>query len=453
MDGTRRNYGGNRPEPSNRHKLNGVPRERRQEVSMDSAARIETAWRIAKDYYADLGVDAEAALDALQEIPISIHCWQGDDVVGFEREAGGASGGILTTGNYPGRARNAVELRQDLDRAMGLIPGTRRVNLHAIYAETDGGVDRADLTPDHFRTWIAWAKERGLGLDFNPTCFSHPNAASGFTLSSRDDAIRAYWIRHVKACRRIAAEFGRALGKRSLMNIWVPDGFKDTPVDRMTARRLLKESLDEILAEPMDPALMRDAVESKLFGIGLESCTVGSHEFYLSYAVKNGVILTLDSGHFHPTEAVSDKISAILLHLDEILLHVSRPVRWDSDHVVILDDELQAIANETIRCGRERVNIALDYFDATINRVAAWAVGTRSMQKALCRALLEPPTLKQAEATGDYTGRLVLSEELKSAPWEAVYAWFCLRGGTPADSAGLLDAVREYECNVTSKRM
>ena len=420
---------------------------------MDSAARIETAWKLAKDYYADLGVDAEAALAALQEIPISIHCWQGDDVVGFERGAGGASGGILTTGNYPGRARNAIELRQDLDQAMKLIPGAKRVNLHAIYAETDGSVDRADLTPDHFRAWIDWAQERGLGLDFNPTCFSHPNAASGFTLSSRDDAVRAYWIRHVKACRRIAAEFGRALGKRSLMNIWVPDGFKDTPVDRMTARRLLKESLDEILAEPMDPALMRDAVESKLFGIGLESCTVGSHEFYLSYAVKNGVMLTLDSGHFHPTEAVSDKISAILLHLDEILLHVSRPVRWDSDHVVILDDELQAIANETVRCGRERVNIALDYFDATINRVAAWAVGTRSMQKALCRALLEPPALKRTEAAGDYTGRLVLSEELKSAPWEAVYAWFCLRSGMPADSAGLLDAVREYERDVTSKRV
>jgi len=420
---------------------------------MNSTARIETAWKIAKEYYEDLGVDAEAALDALQKIPISIHCWQGDDVVGFERDAGGASGGILATGNYPGRARTAIELRQDLDAAMSMIPGPKRVNLHAIYAETDGGVDRADLTPEHFRAWIVWARERGLGLDFNPTCFSHPAAASGFTLSSRDDAVRAYWICHVKACRKIAAEFGRSLDSRSLMNIWIPDGFKDIPADRMTARRLLKESLDEILSDPIDPALMRDAVESKLFGIGLESCTVGSHEFYLGYAVKNGVMLTLDSGHFHPTESIGDKISSVLLYLDEILLHVSRPVRWDSDHVVILDDELQAIANEVVRCGRERVNIALDYFDATINRVAAWAVGTRSMQKALCRALLEPPALKRMEAAGDYTGRLILSEELKSMPWEAAYAWFCLRNDVPSGPVGVLDAVREYEQAVTSKRI
>ena len=419
---------------------------------MNSTARIETAWKIAKEYYEDFGVDAEAALAALQEIPISIHCWQGDDVVGFEHDAGGASGGILTTGNYPGRARNADELRQDLEAAMRMIPGTKRVNLHAIYAETGGGVDRADLTPEHFKTWIAWAKEHDLALDFNPTCFSHPKAASGFTLSSRDDAVRAYWIRHVQACRQIAAEFGRSLGKRSLMNIWIPDGFKDIPADRMTARRLLKESLDEILSMPMDPALMRDAVESKLFGIGLESCTVGSHEFYLGYAVKNNVMLTLDSGHFHPTEAISDKISSVLLYLDEILLHVSRPVRWDSDHVVILDDELQMIANEIVRCGRDRVNIALDYFDATINRVAAWAVGTRAMQKALCRALLEPPALRRMEAAGDYTGRLILSEELKSMPWEAAYAWFCLKNGVPAEAAGVLDSVRKYEQDVTSKR-
>ena len=419
---------------------------------MNSTARIENAWKIAKDYYEDLGVDAEGALAALQEIPISIHCWQGDDVVGFERDAGGASGGILTTGNYPGRARNAAELRQDLEAAMRMIPGTKRVNLHAIYAETDGGVDRADLAPEHFRSWILWAHERGLALDFNPTCFSHPKAASGFTLSSRDDAVRAYWIRHVKACRKIAAEFGRLLGKRSLMNIWIPDGFKDDPADRMTARRLLKESLDEILSERIDPALMRDAVESKLFGIGLESCTVGSHEFYLGYAVKNNVMLTLDSGHFHPTETIADKISSVLLYLDEILLHVSRPVRWDSDHVVILNDDLQTIANEIVRCGRERVNIALDYFDATINRVAAWAVGTRSMQKALCRALLEPPALKRMEAAGDYTGRLILSEELKSMPWDAAYKWFCMRNGAPTGPVGVLEAVREYEQAVTSKR-
>ncbi len=419
---------------------------------MNSTARIETAWKIAKEYYEDFGVDAEAALTALQEIPISIHCWQGDDVVGFEHDAGGASGGILTTGNYPGRARNAAELRQDLEAAMRMIPGTKRVNLHAIYAETGGGVDRADLTPEHFGSWIAWAKGHDLALDFNPTCFSHPNAASGFTLSSRDDAVRAYWICHVQACRQIAAEFGRSLGKRSLMNIWIPDGFKDIPADRMTARRLLKESLDEILSVPMDPALMRDAVESKLFGIGLESCTVGSHEFYLGYAVKNNVMLTLDSGHFHPTEAISDKISSVLLYLDEILLHVSRPVRWDSDHVVILDDELQMIANEIVRCGRDRVNIALDYFDATINRVAAWAVGTRAMQKALCRALLEPPALRRMEAAGDCTGRLILSEELKSMPWEAAYAWFCLKNDVPAEASGVLNAVRDYEQAVTSKR-
>lgn len=414
--------------------------------------QTELSYEIAKERYANLGVDTDAVLEQLANIPISIHCWQGDDVVGFEKNATGASGGILATGNYPGRARSVQELRQDIEKAFSLIPGKKRINLHSIYADVSNSVDRAELQPEHFQGWIDWAKTMDIAIDFNPTCFSHPMAATGFTLSSHDDKIRKYWIRHVKACRKISAEFGRQLGKRSNMNIWIPDGYKDVPVNRVESRRLFKESLDEILSEKIDHSLMRDAIESKLFGIGLESCTIGSSEFCLAYALKNNIMLTLDSGHFHPTEIISDKISSILLFADEILLHVSRPVRWDSDHVVTFDDELQNIAAEIIRTDVNRVNIALDYFDATINRIAAWVIGTRNMQKALCKALLEPAeTLRAMERDADYTSRLALTEELKSMPFEAVYDYFCLKNGF-AVGYSFMDAIRKYEVNVTMQR-
>lgn len=413
---------------------------------------IEQSYAIAKERYADFNVNVDDALAKLATIPVSIHCWQGDDVIGFEKDATGVSGGILTTGNYPGRARNVSELQEDAKFAFSLIPGVKRMNLHSIYADTDRCVDRAELQPEHFISWIEWAKEMGVALDFNPTCFSHPMAESNLTLSSYDDKIRGYWIRHVKACRRIAAEFGRQLGVRSNMNIWIPDGMKDTPVNRLELRRLLKESLDEILKESIDRKLMRDAVESKLFGIGVESCTSGSSEFYLAYAVRNNVMLTLDSGHFHPTEVISDKISSVLLFLDEILLHVSRPVRWDSDHVVLFDDELQQIAAEIIRVGVERVNIGLDYFDATINRIAAWCIGTRNMQKALLKALLEPQDiLRKMEESGDYTSRLALTEELKTMPFEDVYNYFCMKNGMPA-GYDFMKPIFQYEQKILLKR-
>ena len=419
---------------------------------MKKDTRIEKSYQLARERYAEFGVDTDAALAALARIPISLHCWQGDDVIGFERDASGASGGILSTGNYPGRARTVAELRADLDRAMALLPGTLRLNLHAIYLDADKPVDRDKLEVRHFQSWIDWAKERGIGLDFNPTCFSHPKAASGFTLSSPSASIRRFWIDHVNACRRIAAEFGKQLGKRCVMNIWVPDGFKDIPVDRAGARRRLRDSLDEILEVKLPAKYMRDAVESKLFGIGVESCTVGSHEFYMGYAQQKKILLCLDSGHFHPTETISDKISSALLFLDEILLHVSRPVRWDSDHVVIWDDELQAIANEIVRNDPRRVNIGLDYFDGTVNRLAAWTVGVRSTQRALCRALLEPAAeLRRLERTGDYTRRMMLVEELKALPAAAVYDYFCLRAGRPVGAA-LVPEIDDYEARVQKKR-
>jgi L-rhamnose isomerase len=361
---------------------------------------------------------------------------------------------VLCTGNYPGRARTADELRSDLDQALALIPGRHRLNLHAIYAETgEGIVERDALEPCHFSEWIEWCRERGLGMDFNGTFFSHPMASSGFTLSSVDPAIRHFWIDHGKACRRISEHIGRELGTPCIHNTWIPDGFKDTPVGRTAARERLCESLDAIFAEPLDLDCHRDAVESKLFGIGAESCTVGSHEFYLGYAVKRGIMLCLDSGHFHPTETISDKIGAVLQFLDEILLHVSRPVRWDSDHVVTLDDELQAIAREIVR-GEfdDRVHIGLDYFDATINRIAAWVIGSRNMVKALCLALLEPTdSLRQAEDAGDYTTRLALLEELKTLPFGAVWDYYCLREDVPI-GADWLDVVRGYERDVLMQR-
>lgn len=409
--------------------------------------QIRQSYALAQERYATLGVDVEQALEALAQVAISLHCWQGDDVGGFEAPGGELGGGIAATGNYPGKARNADELRRDLDQAYALIPGRHRLNLHAIYAETGGRwVERDELQPEHFSRWVDWAQERGLGIDFNPTLFSHPKAESGFTLAHRDEGIRGFWVRHCSACRRIGAHFGRRLGTPCVTNIWIPDGYKDIPVDRYTPRLLLKEALDEILSEELDPRHNRDAVEGKLFGLGSESYVVGSHEFYLAYALSRRVLLCLDAGHFHPTESIADKLSSVLLFLDEVLLHVSRGVRWDSDHVVILSDELLAIMQEVVRGGfLPRVHIGLDYFDASINRVGAWAIGTRAALRALLLALLEPiDELRALEAAGDYSGRLALLEELKALPFGAVWDYYCLRQGVPV-GYDLMRPVREYE--------
>jgi len=416
--------------------------------------QIQDAYALAKERYAALGVDADAAVDTLAGISISLHCWQGDDVGGFENPDAELGGGIAATGNYPGKARTADELRGDLDMAYNLIPGTHRLNLHAIYAEPDSKVERNALLPAHFAAWVDWAKENDHGIDFNPTCFSHPLAASGFTLSSYDAGVRQFWIEHCIACREIGAHFGRELGTPCVTNIWIPDGYKDVPADRKTPRLLLKDSLDQILAEKLDPQYNLDAVESKLFGLGSESYVVGSHEFYLGYAVANQVLLCLDSGHFHPTEVISDKLSSVLTFLPEILLHVSRGVRWDSDHVVILSDELQAIAQEIVRGGYlDRVHIGLDYFDASINRVAAWVIGTRNALKALLMALLEPiDQLREMEVAGDFTGRLALLEELKGLPFGAVWDVYCLKQGVPV-GVSFLDEIRAYEKQVLSQRV
>ena len=418
------------------------------------ADNIEKAYEAARQAYGEMGVDTNAALDRLAGIPVSLHCWQGDDVGGFENPEAGLDGGLAVTGNYPGKARTIQELRADADKALSLIPGTHRFNLHAIYAETGGKrVERNALGPEHFAGWIDWAKERGMGLDFNPTFFSHPKADSGRTLSSDDEGIRHFWVEHGIACRRIGAAMGKALGTPTVTNVWIPDGSKDIPVDRKGPREVLARSLDEIFAEPLDVTYNLDAVESKLFGIGAESYTVGSHEFYLGYAVSRNKLLCLDTGHFHPTEVVSDKISAVLAYVDELLLHVSRPVRWDSDHVVILDDELRAIAQQLVRSGYlDRVHIGLDFFDASINRVAAWVIGTRCMIKALLLALLEPvEMLVKAERSGDLTARLALVEELKTMPFGAVWDYYCLKQSVPVGRAWLGEA-RAYEQAVLSQR-
>jgi len=421
---------------------------------LNETESIEKAYALARERYAGLGVDTEAAMERLGRTAVSIHCWQGDDVGGFEETGAGLDGGLAATGNYPGKAHTPDELRADLDAAMSLVPGTHRLNLHAMYAETGGEkVDRPELRPEHFSRWIDWAKTRGMGMDFNPTFFSHPMAAGGFTLSSPDESTRKFWIGHGRACRRIGAAMGRELGSPCVTNVWIPDGFKDTPADRRGPRERLRDSLDEIFSEELDPAHNLDAVESKLFGIGSEAYVVGSHEFYLGYAVKNGKLLCLDAGHFHPTETISDKISAVMMWLDEILLHVSRGVRWDSDHVVVLDDELAAIAREIVRGGfQERVHIGLDYFDASINRVAAWTIGTRNMLRALLGALLEPAEkLKNHEVEGDFTARLALMEELKGMPAGAVWDYYCQKKGVPSGMRWL-DEVRDYEKKVQSKR-
>lgn len=416
---------------------------------------IEKAYLIASERYAECGVDVEKAVAGLEKYPISMHCWQGDDVGGFEKSSQGASGGILSTGNYLGKARSADELRGDMSFAFSLIPGPKRANLHAIYAEPANGVtNRDELSFADFTNWAQWAKNEKIGVDFNPTFFSHPLASSNLTLSNPDCGIRDFWIRHAKCCRKIASEFGRFLGTPSVDNIWAPDGFKDIPVDRAAARHHLRTSLDAIFEDKYEKSLLLDAVESKLFGIGVESCTVGSHEFYLGYALKNDIMICLDSGHFHPTEAISDKISSCLEFMDEILLHVSRPVRWDSDHVVLLDDELAAIAQETIRANApSRVHLALDYFDGTINRIAAWVTGTRNLEKALLRALLEPTErLKKLEAEGDFTSRLMLLELQKVMPWSAVWDYYCIKRGVPTDME-LPQAIKKYESEVLSTRI
>ena len=415
---------------------------------------IEQAFALARERYAELGVDVEKALERLSGIAISLHCWQGDDVAGFENAGVEIGGGLAVTGNYPGKARTPDELRADLDMALALIPGTHRLNLHASYAETGGRrVERDKLEPDHFRAWIDWARAKRMGMDFNPTYFAHPKAADGFTLAHRDDGIRRFWIDHGIVCRQIGAAIGKALGSPCITNFWIPDGYKDTPVDRKGPRERLVESLDAIFAKPIDPHYNRDAVEAKLFGIGSESYVAGSHEFYVGYAIARQKLLCLDAGHFHPTEVISDKISAVLTWLDEILLHVSRGVRWDSDHVVTLTDELQAIAQELVRGDYlGRVHIGLDFFDASINRVAAWVIGTRSMLKALLLALLEPAAkLRELEAQGDFTERLAWLEELKTLPSSAVWDYYCLRQDVPAGPAWLA-RVRAYEQHVLQQR-
>lgn len=413
----------------------------------------EHAYMHAKAVFAEHGVDTDKALATLKTIPISLHCWQGDDVAGFE-SVGALGGGLAVTGNYPGRARNGDELRQDLEQAYKLIPGKHRLNLHAIYAETNGKkVDRDAQQPEHFARWMDWAKQIGIGVDFNPSYFSHPKAADGFTLSHRDDGIRQFWVEHGKRSREIARAFAQKLDTPSVNNVWIPDGYKDTPVDRKAPRERLEKSLDAVFAEKIEPSLVLDAIEGKLFGIGSESYVVGTHEFYLGYAIRKNKLVCLDAGHYHPTEQMGDKISAVFTSLNEILLHVSRGVRWDSDHVVTLNDDLLQIAQELVRGGYlRRTHIGLDYFDASINRIAAWVIGTRNMLKALLIALLEPiDKLRTVENASDYTARLALLEEIKTLPVGAVWDHYCATNGVP-EGKKWLDSVRDYERGVLSKR-
>ena len=413
---------------------------------------VRTAYALARERFAELGVDTDTVLTTLDAIPISLHCWQGDDVRGFENPDGELTGGIQTSGSYPGRARTATQLRGDLDLALRQIPGPARLNLHAIYLEADKPVARDAIQPEHFRNWVDWAKQRGLGLDFNPTYFSHPLSAQGMTLSHPSAEVRRFWIDHGLACRAVSEYFGKALGSPSVMNIWIPDGTKDQTPDRLTPRLRLIEALDAIVT-PDCGDHHKLAVEGKLFGIGAESFTVGSNDFYLAYAATRKLLLTLDAGHFHPTEDVSDKISTALCFVEELLLHVSRPVRWDSDHVVLLDDPTQAIANEIVRCDAlARTHIGLDFFDASINRIAAWVIGTRNMRKALLRALLEPKgRLSAADARFDGAEVMALFEEQKSMPWSAVWDFYCASKDVPVGLAWL-GRVRAYEADVLSKR-
>lgn len=414
---------------------------------------MSSLYEHAKETYAKIGIDTEEVLKKLAELPISLHCWQGDDVVGFEN-TGSLSGGIMATGNYPGKAGTPQELMADIEEVLSLLPGKYKINLHAIYAITDGTVDRDKLEPKHFEKWVEFAKKNDLGLDINPTLFSHPLAANSLTLSNPDEKIRRFWIDHCKAMRKIGAYFGKELGITCMNNIWIPDGYKEIPADRLGPRQRLKESLDEIFSEKYDKKYLIDTVESKVFGIGLEAYTVGSHEFYLNYAAKNDCLCLLDNGHYHPTEMVSDKIPSMLLFADKLALHVTRPMRWDSDHVVIFDDELKEIAKEIVRCDAlDKVMIGLDYFDASINRIAAWVVGARNMRKALLFAMLLPHgELKKYQDSGNFTKMLAMSEEYKFYPYNEVWNEFCRRENVPQGEKWLEETDR-YEKEVLSKRI
>jgi L-rhamnose isomerase len=416
---------------------------------------IEKAYYLARQQYAELGVDTAWVLKEMDNIVISLHCWQTDDVGGFEKEGAElGGGGIQATGNFPGKAKNIAQMRADLDKVMSLLPGKQRLNLHAIYGEFGGKlIDRDQIEVKHFQGWINWAKKRKIGLDFNCTCFSHPLADDGFTLSSKNTRIRKFWIEHTKRCRKIAAEMGKQLGTPSVHNIWIPDGSKDTPVDRYTLRKLLKKSLDEIFSVKYSKKYLKDSIESKLFGIGSESMVVGSHDFYVGYAIKNNTMITLDNGHFHPTEQVGDKISSILLYIDELLLHLTRGVRWDSDHVVTFNDELLLIAQEIVRSkALGRVNIGLDFFDASLNRIGAYVIGTRAAQMAFMYALLEPyETLLKYEEKGKNFERLSLLELMKSKPFGAVWDYYCLKKRVPVGQ-DYIDEIVKYENDVLSKR-
>ena len=413
-------------------------------------SKIKQAYDIAVERYAEFGIDVEKVLEKMQQVEISMHCWQADDVAGFE-SAGDLTGGIQATGNYPGKARNIEELRADILKASSLIPGKQRLNLHEIYGDFGGKkVDRDEVEPAHFESWIQWGLENGMKLDFNSTSFSHPKSGD-LSLSNPDKAIRDFWIDHTKRCRAIAEEMGRRQGDPCIMNLWVHDGSKDITVNRMKYRALLKDSLDQIFEQKYEH--MKDCVESKVFGIGLESYTVGSNDFYIGYGAQNGKIVTLDTGHFHPTESVADKLSSLLLFVPEVMLHVSRPVRWDSDHVTIMNDDTLDLMHEIVRCDAlDRVHIGLDYFDASINRLGAYIIGTRATQKCLLRALLEPlAQLREYEANGQGFERLALLEEAKNLPWNAVWDMYCLRAGVPVGEAFIAD-VQQYEKEVTSKR-
>lgn len=417
--------------------------------------QIKKAYEEAKAQYASLGVDVDQAIDKLDKLSISIHCWQADDVSGFENPGGELTGGIQTTGNYIGKSRTIEELKKDLEKVLSLVPGKHRISLHATYGDFGGKfVDRDQIEPKHFQSWIDWAKENDVKLDFNSTFFSHEKTSSGYTLSDFNPEIRKFWKDHLRCCRRIAAEIGRQQGDPCIHNIWIPDGEKDKTVSRYEHRRLLKESLDEVLVEKISTDYLKDCIECKLFGIGSESFVTGSHEFYMGYSVQNNMLLTLDAGHFHPTETISDKLSSILLFVPEITLHVSRPERWDSDHVVIMNDEMLAIAQEIVRSGHmDRVHMGLDYFDASINRIGAYVVGIRSAQKAMLQALLEPTEkLRNFEKQDMRFERLAYLEELKSMPWNNLYSYYCLQQGAPVASE-YIKMIEEYEDQVTSKRV
>lgn len=416
--------------------------------------KIQKSFDLAVEQYAAIGVDVNKALEQLDKLPISLHCWQADDVTGFENKDGNLTGGIQATGNYPGKARTIEELRADIDKAMELIPGNHRVNIHAFYGDFGGeSVDRDQIEPKHFQSWIDWAKEKGYKLDFNATCFSHDKSSDGLTLSHPDPEIRAFWVEHVIRCRIIAEEMGRQLESKCMHNIWIPDGSKDVTVNRLQYRQNLKDSLDKIFEYKTNDEYMKDCIESKVFGIGLENFTVGSHEFYMGYGIKNNIPITLDAGHFHPTEIISDKISSLLLFSSEIMLHVTRSIRWDSDHVVILNEELVAIAQEIVRADAiDKVHVGLDYFDASINRIGAYVVGVRATQKALLQALLEPlAKLREYEAKGQNFERMALLEEAKSMPWGAIYNYYCAKKEVIVGDSYIAD-IQQYEKDVTSKR-